>query len=404
MIRRLRIKFVCINMTIVTIMLCVIFGLVLHFTSSSMEQESIQMMQSVVHEPFRPGIPGKHAPGIRMPYFALQVGGDGRLVVSGGGYYDLTDRAVLEELIALSSVKKNGVLPDYGLRYVRVVTPTSQYIVFADMSSEISMINNLLRNCLIIGGISFVLFLIISILLAHWAVRPVERAWEQQRQFVADASHELKTPLTVILSNAQMLSGNGEDPQLREKLTANILAVSQQMRDLVTKLLNCAQMDQGVEQISMCAVDLSQTVSDALLPFDSVFFERGMELEGEIRDDIWVRGSESHLVQMVDILLDNAAKYGRHGGTVRVSLSGQGKRHCLLTVSNQGEEISRQELRDIFKRFYRSDTARVRNGSYGLGLSIAQGIVKAHGGKIWAESGGGENTFFVQLPVTKEKT
>lgn len=267
MIKRLRIKFVCINMTIVTIMLCVIFGLVLHFTSVSMEKESIEMMQSVALDPLQLGIPGKGASGVRLPYFALQLGPGGELLASGGGYYDLTDRALLNELISLSSVQKTGVLSDYGLRYVRVVTPTMQCIVFADMSSEINTINNLLQNCLLIGAASFIIFLMISILLARWAVKPVAVAWEQQRQFVANASHELKTPLTVILSNAQMLAENVEDPELRKRMTASILTVSQQMKDLVTKLLNSAQVDQGIGAMQFSAVDLSHTVTNALLPF-----------------------------------------------------------------------------------------------------------------------------------------
>ena len=267
MIKRLRIKFVCINMTIVTIMLCVIFGLVLHFTSVSMEKESIEMMQSVALDPLQLGTPGKGASGVRLPYFALQLGPGGELLASGGGYYDLTDRALLNELISLSSVQKTGVLSDYGLRYVRVVTPTMQCIVFADMSSEINTINNLLQNCLLIGAASFIIFLMISILLARWAVKPVAVAWEQQRQFVSNASHELKTPLTVILSNAQMLAENVEDPELRKRMTASILTVSQQMKDLVTKLLNSAQVDQGIGAMQFSAVDLSHTVTNALLPF-----------------------------------------------------------------------------------------------------------------------------------------
>ena len=403
MIRRLRIKFVCINMTIVTIMLCVIFGMVLHFTSASMEKESIRMMQSVALHPRQLGVPGQGAPGVWLPHFTLQLGSDGELLASSGGYYDLTDRALLEELVALSSDQRSGVLTDYGLRYVRVVTPTSQCIVFADMSSEINTMNNLIQNCLAIGGASFILFLLISILLAHWAVKPVENAWEQQRQFVADASHELKTPLTVILSNAQMLSENGEDPQLRGKLTTNILTVSQQMKDLIAKLLNSAQVDQGAGAMQFSSFDLSETVSNALLPFDCVFYERELELDSAIQPNIRVSGSQPHLIQVVDVLLDNAQKYSITHGRTCVTLQTHHKKSCLLTVANEGKAMSAKELKHIFKRFYRADPARERTGSYGLGLSIAEGIVKAHKGKIWAESRDGINTFFVQLPVTTEK-
>lgn len=404
MIRRLQIKFVCINMTIVTIMLCVIFGLVLHFTSMSMEKASFDMMHSVALNPHQLGVPGKGGTGRpQLPYFALQLGAGGEVVASGGGYYDLSDRDMLEELIARSSAPKMGVLEDYGLRYVRVVTPTAQYIVFADMSGEITTMNNLLRTCLMIGAVSFLVFLAVSILLARWAVKPVAVAWENQRQFVADASPELKTPLTVILSNAQMLAGNGGDPQLREKLTANILTVSEQMKDLVAKLLNSAQVDQGIVGMEVSLFDFSDAVENALLPFDPIFYERDMALDSDIQEQIWVRGSRSHLIQVVDILLDNAGKYSTEHGHTHAALRTQGKKSCVLTVSNEGVPLSQKDIKNIFKRFYRADVARERTGSYGLGLSIAEGIVKAHRGKIWVESRDGVNTFFVQLPTTAEK-
>lgn len=400
MIKRLRIKFVCINMVIVTAMLCVIFGLVLHFTSASMERDSVEMIQSVAMSTYKPGAPGKHVPGFPLPHFILQLGPGGKWIVADSGNYDLTDPALLTELIELSSTQKSGVLKEYGLRYMRINTPTTQRIVFADMSQEISMMNNLLQNCLLIGAVSFIVFLIISILLARWAVKPVESAWEQQRQFVADASHELKTPLTVILSNAQMLSGNGDDPELREKLTSNILTVSQQMKDLVVKLLNSAQVDQGIGTMEFSVLNLSDTVSNAMLPFDSIFYEQEKELDSDIQDDILIQGSKSHLIQVIDILLDNAQKYGSEHGHTWVSLKRQGTKHCLLTVANEGAALSARERKDIFKRFYRADTARERTGSYGLGLSIAESIAKAHKGKIWVESKNGINTFAIQLPVT----
>lgn len=402
MIKRLRIKFVCINMTIVTIMLCVIFGMVLQFTKMNLEKESLSMMQSVALDPFQLGAPAEGGSGVWLPYFTLQLGPGGELQASGGSYYDLTDQDLLEELVMLSSDQKSGILPDYHLRYIRVVTPTAQRIVFADISSELNTIDHLIQNCLFIGAASFLLFLLISILLARWAVRPVETAWDQQRRFVADASHELKTPLTVILSNAQMLAGNGEDPQLRERLTANILTVSGQMKDLVAKLLNAAQVDHGLGEAQLSDFDLSDTVSNTLLPFDSVFYERELELTSTIQENIWVRGSQQHLIQVVDILLDNAQKYSTAGGSVCVTLRSNHKRKCLLTVSNEGVAMTEQELKNIFKRFYRADTARGRTGSYGLGLSIAEDIVKAHRGKIWAESKCGINTFFVQLPMIRQ--
>ena len=234
----------------------------------------------------------------------------------------------------------------------------------------------------------------------------IEKEQELERQrvdFFSAASHELKTPLTVILSNAQMLAENVEDPELRKRMTASILTVSQQMKDLVTKLLSSAQVDQGIGAMQFSAVDLSHTVSNALLPFAPIFYEQGMELDSVVQDDIWVQGSQPHLIQVVNILLDNAQKYGVEHGHTRVTLRQQGKKSCLLTVANEGKALSGQELKNIFKRFYRADAARERTGSYGLGLSIAEGIVQAHRGKIWAESKDGVNTFLIQLPTTSVK-
>ena len=398
MIRRLRVKFICINMAIVTIMLCVIFGLVFHFTSVNLEERSAGMLQAVALEPVETGPPGMGGQ-VRLPYFSIRITVDGDLVPSGNGYYDLTDAELLRTLIELSAGQRSGVLSDYALRYLRVVTPTDQRVVFADISSEVSALQSLRENCLAIGAVSFLVFLAISVLLAGWAVRPVERAWEQQRQFVADASHELKTPLTVILSSAQLLAQEGEDPLLRSRLTGNILAVSEQMRDLTGKLLDAARVDEGADERAFSSLDLSTLVSEALLPFDPVFYERGMTLESGIDAHIRVRGSAERLTEVVNILLDNAQKYGVSPGAARVTLRRGSRRTCLLSVSSRGKELSPRERRDIFKRFYRGDGARTREGSYGLGLSIAQGIVRAHRGRIWAESGGGVNTFFVQLPA-----
>ncbi len=400
MIRRLRIKFVCINMAIVTILLCAIFATVLYFTKCNLEQESIRMMQAVASDPLRLGRPDEPRGSIRLPYFAVQLGASNEMLAVGGGYYDLTDYELLGELVSQStnSAQQIGVLPEYNLRFCRVATPNAQCIVFADMSSEVSTMNSLIQNCLLVGAASFFAFLLISFLLARWAVRPVETAWAQQRQFVADASHELKTPLTVVLANAELLQSEEQDEEARARFSRNILVMSRQMRGLVESLLELARADSGDTQTSFAPVDLSALVSDATLPFEPICFEKGRELVSNLEDGICVRGSDVHLRQLVDILLDNAQKYAAGTGPILVTLRRR-HRHCLLSVENPGEQIPADELKNIFKRFYRVDKARSRDGSYGLGLSIAERIVQSHRGKIWAESRNGVNTFFVELPV-----
>lgn len=399
MLKRLRLKFVCIMMTIVTIMICVILGLILNFTRNNLENQSIQMMQSIATEPFHMGRPDEPPEGVRLPFFSLHVGAKGEVIAAGGGYYDLSDQDFLSELIELSNASKkdSGVISEYNLRYLRTSAPKGQRLIFSDISSEINTMKSLVHTCIIIGILSFLAFLGISLLLARWAVKPVENAWNQQRQFVADASHELKTPLTVITTNAELLQDPFCDEVARSTFAQNILAVSKQMRGLTESLLDLARVDNGTNNMGFADTNLSQVVTGASLPFEAVFFEKGLAFTPEIEPGICVRGSESHIRQVVDILLDNAQKYSYADTEVKLNLRRIGRASCLLTVTNVGDTIAPEDLKNIFKRFYRVDSARSMNQSYGLGLSIAQSIIQTHKGKIWAESKDGVNTFSVQL-------
>lgn len=396
MIKKLRLKFIGINMVIVTMMLLIIFGMVLNFTQANLEAQSVAALHDVMENRYA-RFPGEKSGQVQLPYFYVSVTPLGEVLATAGGYFDLSDQDSLQEIIAqaLRAEKDMGSLPQYSLRYLKKATPFGLTMVFVDTSSETNTLRSLVRNCVFIGVVSFSAFLGLSFLLSRWAVTPVEKAWKQQKQFVADASHELKTPLTVIMTNAELLEEADSEEQ-KGRCAAAILAMSHQMRGLVESLLELARADNGTAKMEFARLNLSELLTDALLPFEPVYFEKGLTLENDIQEGLFVSGSAGHLRQVAEILLDNGAKYSQAQGTIRLEALRQGN-HCVFSLASPGEPISREDLKNIFKRFYRIDKARSMGGSYGLGLAIAQSIVDAHGGKIWAESCEGVNTFFVQL-------
>lgn len=400
MIRKLRTKFVCVIMGIVMLMLATILGAVIRFTGQNMEMQSINMMRAIATAPFQQGNLGKPPEEVRLPFFTVQIGSRGELLGVSGGYFDLTDREYIQNIVnaALASEEKTEELEEYQLRFLKEKTPMGYTIVFSDTTTESATLKNLYSICGLIFFVAMGVFLGISIFLSNWVIKPVATAWDQQRQFVADASHELKTPLSVIMANAELLEHADTADEDRSKFSRNILSMTYQMRALVENLLEMARVDNGTLNMPFAALDFSELVSDAVLSFQLLYEEKGQTLQSRIPEGLTLQGSQQHLYQVMDILLDNALKYSVPGGHTNAELKRIGH-SCLLTVANTGEPISSEDLTNIFKRFYRVDKARSLNGSYGLGLSIAQAIVEAHKGIIWAESDNGYNTFFVQLPL-----
>ncbi|MBE7006079.1 MAG: HAMP domain-containing histidine kinase [Ruminococcaceae bacterium] len=400
MLKKLRLRFILIIMAIVTVMLLAIVFTVVHSTRKNLEAESLRIMESIAADPMQLGTYTEEQGG-DFPFFALQIGRHNEIMAISGGHFDLSDETVLEDLLlrTLNTEQPEGELPEYHLRYCRRITWDSCTIAFADIRGEDKTVARVTRACVLIGVASFFIFLLISFLLARLLVKPVEASWAQQRQFISDASHELKTPLTVILTNAELMQSPDYDAEAKEQFSDNILTMAKQMRGLVEDLLDLARVDNGLTRAVWERVDLSRVLSDAALPFEPLYFESGLELDSFIEPGIFVRGSADHLRRVAEILLDNARKYS-DPGHVRFCLQRQGKNQCVISVANPGAPISRDDLQNIFKRFYRADAARSRDGSYGLGLPIAQGIAGEHGGRIWAASAGGFNTFYVCLPTT----
>lgn len=394
MLKKLRLKFVLVTISIVLVMLSVIFGLVYHFTAENLEDRADSVLETLCQWAQKAGNPHERQ-NVGLPYILMQVSSRGDIFASGMIRYDLSDETLLQELAArvLHNDQTEGCLKDYDLRYRTDWAFGVRVIAFVDISSQEHTLEDLITTSLIIALCSIAAFLGLSILLAKWMVRPVDRAWKQQKQFISDASHELKTPLTVIMSNGELLA-----EEVREKPYApNILTASEQMRKLVEGLLELTRVDNGQVQKSFEQLDMSQLTEDAVLPFEPVFFERGLELRSQIQPGITLWGNAQYLRQTVQILLDNGVKYS-DPGVVWLRLERHTKNQCILSVYTPGQPIDARQAEKLFDRFYKGDQARTNNGSFGLGLAIAKSAVTEHGGKIWVQSDERGNLFCVLLP------
>ena len=249
-------------------------------------------------------------------------------------------------------------------------------VTFIDNTVVNESARMLLRYTLIFGGVALILLFFLSVFLAKKIVKPLEESYQKQKQFISDAGHELKTPVSVVSANAELLCREIGDNQW----LANIQYENTRMGILVGKLLELARTENVTPQME--CVDFSRLVSGEGLPFESVAFEKGLVLISEIASGIVVEGNAPQLKQLVAILLDNAISHSNDEGEVYVSLIRE-HGYAKLTVMNRGEEIPVHQREQIFERFYRVDTAR--NGEdkhYGLGLAIAKAIATSHNGRI----------------------
>ena len=314
------------------------------------------------------------------------------LSYSLGGNPDMT-MDTLEQLATRAKCdhKQNGKVSGY--LYLLKEKEESTQLYLLDYSPERDMSARLLKVCLWVGLAAIFVLFIPVIFLSRWVTKPVQVAFDKQKQFIADASHELKTPLTIITTNAEVLQRELPD----NKWLVYILEQTGRMKNLINSLLELARLDAYSDTGSYLTFDLSRAVKNAALSFESLAFEYEKSYSMEIEDGFSLHGNETHIKQLVTILLDNAFKYSDEHGTVRICLSAHGDKKMLL-VSNTGKGISPEDQKHIFERFYRSDSSRNRQyGGYGLGLSIAQSIVKAHKGHISVKSDGQSFTEFVVI-------
>lgn len=426
MIQKLRRKFIFTNMLLVTLVLLIVFAVLVGTHSSQLADQSTGAMRMALKwsEGYAPprleigareALPQAPAPdggedekdGRRdftmVPVFSVTLNADGSIRSLNQGNNVSVEETTVDSAVveALSRSSDTGTLSAYDLRYLRETDGAGvTRIAFADRGWESDSIGQLVLTCLVVGLLGLAGFFLISLFLANLSLRPTEIAWQRQRQFVADASHELKTPITVILANTDIVLAHPSDPVERQsKWITYIQDEAERMKALVDDLLFLAKSDAARLPRSRREVRLSELVTGSLLPLESVAFENGVSLSERVTPGLTLPGDEEQLRRLVVILLDNAIKYAGTQGAVTVTLDRQGDR-LRLCVHNTGPAIPPEHLPHLFERFYRADAARGRDqGGYGLGLAIARSIAETHAGNISVSSKPETGTTFtVTLP------
>lgn len=395
MIKKLKHKFVLINMCLVSLVLLIVFAVIGVYTFDRAKDESLIAMDKALNRDFGSAPPfmeiGKKTPekhGPLIPVFRVIVDENQAITNTFRDNVSVSDDIVSEVTkIALDSNSPSGYLTKYELRFMIRQTPEGVKIAFADTTREKETMLNLLIVLLLVGLGALLAFLLISIYLSRWALKPVEIAWEQQKQFVADASHELKTPLTVILANTDILLSHKQDSVATQvKWIENTKTEAKRMKQLVEDLLFLAKYDADHKPEILSQLNLSDILWRCILPFESLAYESGVTIDADIAPNIQLHGNEGQLKQLAMILLDNACKYAGANGKITISLKQQGDT-INFKIHNTGTIIDPEHQKHIFDRFYRADSARTREqGGYGLGLAIASTIVESHNGSIGVSS------------------
>lgn len=328
-------------------------------------------------------------------FYSVAVSDSGEILATDNSDRELYEDTELERYALEITESKRTTGVKGNLIYLTANKGDYTLVAFMDNTIMQESMTTLFRYTLVLGSISIIALFFVAVYLARRIVKPLEESYQKQKQFISDAGHELKTPVSVVNANAELLAREIGDNQW----LANIQYENERMGKLVGQLLELARTENVTVQTEH--MDFSRLVGGEALPFESVAFEKGLLLNCDIENSLFVDGNSGQLKQLVSILLDNAIRHGYRGKEVTLQLK---KEHSStkLSVVNDGEPIPLEQQELLFDRFYRVDFTR--NGEdrhYGLGLAIAKAIVTAHKGKISVACYNGKVAFSVLLPLKK---
>ncbi|MBB6216142.1 signal transduction histidine kinase [Anaerosolibacter carboniphilus] len=311
-------------------------------------------------------------------------------------FYEDAKKAALSAKVNTGRFK----LDDNHWAFIILPFPEGYRMVFLDITAQQAILTNLIYTFCLVAFAMLIVIFFISRFFANKSIQPIHEAFDKQKQFIADASHELKTPLAVINTNVDVLLSNGDDPiHNQSKWLYYIKSETERMTKLTNDLLYLTQMDYSDIKMIFTEFNLSELIENVILTMEAVFFENNISLKYEIEPELTIHGNREQIQQVAMILLDNAVKYTNLNGCIDITLKKR-HNHNIFSVTNSGEGIPTEHIHKVFDRFYRTDKSRVRQtGGYGLGLAIAKTIIDQHNGKISVKSIPNETTTFrFELP------
>lgn len=400
MFKKLKYKFIMINMSLLTFVFFCIFGVIYFITWNSGERQINFSLNALIHEPNNGG-PSKGGPLNN----GILINLDHNLnVINIITPYNVDKDILVESAVnILSTESSSGVIKieDTDFAYLKSLDGKINRIALINKSPQQNLLKNLLKTFFITGFISLIILFIISYYLAYKTIAPIKEVFEKQKQFIADASHELRTPIAIIKTNLALVSSNKDKTIESQGKWMNYIDLqTDRMSHLIDDMLSLAKLDEDKKVLNLQPININKVLENLLMSFEAVFFENKIELENNLKDNFFINGDLEEIKKLFNILMDNAIKHTFPNGTITI-ISSKLKSKMEIIITNTGEGIPDKDIEKIFERFYRSDESRQRKtGGYGLGLAIANAIVTSHKGKIYARSNVGKDTsFIVEFPI-----
>lgn len=394
MFRKLKWKLVRFNMALLSLVFAAIFAVTAALMIVSNQRQTDFMLDRAFHMQN-----GRREPPL-MGVISVRQNIFGELEILSMPP-DISTELVEEAAgIAAQSDRERGEFTMDGYIFAYARQEDRSRIVLLDQTNQRTFLRNTLLILLCVSALSLLLLFALSVLFANRTVKPVRDTFERQKNFVADASHELKTPLAILGANLSVVEGNADETVHDQTQWLSAMRVQlDRMSGLVNDMLTLAKLDHEQDGEPLRPLDFSRQLTGCLLSFEAVAFEKEVEIHSYIEDALTVAANPEKLSRLIYILLDNAVKHTPPRGWMEIRLYRE-KNHAVLRVENSGEEIPAEALPHVFDRFYRADSARTREtGGYGLGLAIAKAIVEEAHGKIRADSGNGRTIFTAALPL-----